>query len=588
MTKEYIEKNLLNKNKELNTNKRKQTNLSVEELYLIYHGIEAPLCGCGQKRKFYNFVKGYKDSCGLMCNSTLEIRREKTKKTNKERYGVEHVLQSPKIQEKIKKINLERHGTENPFQSPLVKEKIKKTNKEKYGVDHPSQSIEIREKTKKTNKEKYGVECPFQSKEIQEKIKKSNKEKYGVEYTLQDPEIREKIKKTNKEKYGTENVSQSKEIQEKIKKSNKEKYGVEYASQSLEVKEKTKQTNIERYGIECLFQSKEIQEKIKKNNKEKYGVEYPEQKHILNFDNINEEYIRLNFIKDDMFLFEDAILYFNIGETKLYRLKAKYNITESNLSTKPRLEDRINALFDGAFITNTKSIIKPLELDLYSEEFKFAIEYDGLMFHSSGLSAYGMFTDTDKRYHLNKTLKCQEKDIILFHIFENEWLNEGTRDIWISKINSILKRNKIIETNIIKEISIETSYIFIQENCLEQNIYNENIGLFYEDELVMVISLEEDIFKVVSKKHLDIINGKEILIDYIIEKYKRTFKTIINRRWYSEDYINFKPTYTEPNSFYFNKSLILETTHQENYRKIWDCGNIILEKEYIDEGIHRK
>ena len=399
---------------------------------------------------------------------------------------------------------------------------------------------------------------PFQRPDIKEKIKQTNIEKYNVEYTFQRPDIKEKIKATNLERYGSEITFQSEEIKEKIKATNLERYNTEYALQNPKIKEKIKATNIERYGSE--------------NHN---------QKHILNFDNLNEEHIRLNFIKDNMFLIEDAILYFNTSETKINKLKIEYNITESNLSTKPRLEDRINSLFDNAFITNTKSIIKPLELDLYSPEFKFAIEYDGLMFHSSGLSAYSMFTDTDKNYHLNKTLRCQEKGIILFHIFENEWLNESTRDIWISKINSILKRNKVIETSTIKEISIETSYIFIQENCLEQNLYNENIGLFYEDELVMVISLEEDIFKVVSKKHLDIVSGKEILIDYITKKYKRKFKTIINRRWYSEDHINYNKTYTEPNSFYFNKSLILETTYQENYRKIWDCGNIILERSGV-------
>ena len=527
--KEYIENNLLNKSGGL---KLKQTNLSIEKLYLIYHDIETPLCGCGQKRKFRTFIKGYWSSCGLMCDSTLEIRREKTKKTNIERYGVE-----------------------NPFQSNEIKEKIKNTNKERYGTENPSQNLDIKEKKKQTSLKNYGTENPFQSPKIKEKIKNTNKERYGVEFPSQSPKIKEKYKQTNIERYG-----------------------VEFPAQNPEIQEKTQKTNIERYGTEHPSQSDEIKEKYKQTNMERYGVEYTVQKHILNFDNLNEEYIRLNFIKDNMFLFEDAILYFNTSESKINKLKLEYNITESNLSTKPKLEDKLNILFDNVFITNTKSIISPLELDFYSPEFKFAIEYDGLMYHSSGESLYSKFNKPERpNYHLNKTLRCQEKGIILFHIFENEWLDESTRDIWISKINSMLKRNKVIEASIIKEISIEMAREFIKENCLEQNIYNENIGLFHEDELIMVISLEEDVFKIISKKHLDIINGKEILIDCIIEKYKRNFKTIINRRWYSWDYINYNKTHTEPNSFYFNKSLILETTHQENYRKIWDCGNIILE-----------
>ena len=465
MTKEYIEENLLNKLGGLIS--IRQINLSVEELYLIYYNIEAPLCGCGQKRKFNNFVKGYLDSCGMNCD----------------------------------------------FAKFAKKERFKKTNLEKYGEEHPSQNPDVKEKKKQTCLKNYGTESP---------------------------------------------------------------------SQNQDVKEKKKQTCLKNYGTENVSQNSEVQEKKKNTNMERYGFENYNQKHILNPNNLNEEYIRLNFIKDNMFLFGDIMNYFNVGETTIYNLKAKYNITESNLFNKIRLEDRINALFDNAFTTNTKSIIHPLELDLYSEEFKFAIEYNGLMYHSSGESLYSKFNKPEKpNYHLNKTLRCQEKDIILFHIFENEWLDESTRDIWISKINSILKRNKTIKTSTIKEISIEIAREFIQENCLEQNIYNENMGLFYEDELVMIISLEEDIFKVVSKKHLDIINGKEILIDYIIEKYKRNFKTIINRRWYSWDYINFKISYTEPNSFYFGKNPILEEDYKEGYRKIWDCGNIILERSMV-------
>ena len=513
MTREYIEENLITKTSELNPRKAKQTNLSIEELYLIYHNIEAPLCGCGQKRKFYNFVKGYWGSCRTKCNFSLKIKREKMKNTNIERYGVEFPLQKPEIQEKIKKTNKEKYGIENQSQRLEVKKKKIQTSLKNYRTENPSQSEEIKEKKKQTSLKNNGTANPFQSEEIKKRIKDINKERYGVEFPSQNPEIQEKTKNTNMERYGAGHSSQ---------------------------------------------------------------------KHILNFDNLNEEYIRLNFIKDSMFLIEDVMLYFNIGVITIYNLKSKYKITESNLSAKPKLEDRLNTLFNNTFITNTRSIIKPLELDLYSEEFKFAIEYDGLMYHSSGESIYSKFNKPEKPdYHLNKTLKCQEKDIILFHIFENEWINENTRDIWISKINSMLKRNKTIETNIIKEISIEIAKEFIQENCLEQNTYNENIGLFHEDELIMVISLEEDIFKVISKKHINTLNGKEILIDYITEKYKRKFKTIINRRWHSGDYINYNKSYTEPNSFYFNKSLILEDKHQENYRKIWDCGNIILETRMV-------
>ena len=94
MTKEYIENNLLNKNKGLDSNKRAQTNLSAEELYLIYHDIEVPLCGCGQKRKFHNFAKGYKEYCGMKCSFSLEKRLIKVQETFMKNYGVLNTMQS--------------------------------------------------------------------------------------------------------------------------------------------------------------------------------------------------------------------------------------------------------------------------------------------------------------------------------------------------------------------------------------------------------------------------------------------------------------------------------------------------------------
>ena len=60
-------------------------------------------------------------------------------------------------------------------------EKTKKTNLEKYGVEHASQSKEIREKVKKTCLERYGVEYVIQNEDIMNKFKNIMFERYGVE-----------------------------------------------------------------------------------------------------------------------------------------------------------------------------------------------------------------------------------------------------------------------------------------------------------------------------------------------------------------------------------------------------------------------
>ena len=144
--------------------------------------------------------------------------------------------------------------------------KLKKTNLDKYGVEHISQSQEIKDKHKKNNLDKYGVEYTFQVKEFQNKSKLTILNKYGVEHTFQVKEFKEKYKQTCLDKYGVEHISQSQEITDKIKQTNLDKYGVEHTFQVKEFQNKSKLTNIHKYGVEYPAQNAEISEKQSKNS----------------------------------------------------------------------------------------------------------------------------------------------------------------------------------------------------------------------------------------------------------------------------------------------------------------------------------
>ena len=117
--------------------------------------------------------------------------------------------------EKAKKTNLEKYGVEYTTQAKKVKDKIKETCLKKYGVEHISLIKEVKEKTKQTCLKKYGVNVPVKNKEIQEKIKKTNLEKYGVENYSQTITFKEKSKETCLERYGVEYSSQNPDISEK-------------------------------------------------------------------------------------------------------------------------------------------------------------------------------------------------------------------------------------------------------------------------------------------------------------------------------------------------------------------------------------
>ena len=223
--------------------------------------------------KFRNLIK-----FGALCKDCFYSKRtDITKKSNKEKYGVEFVSQVPEIRQRAEDTMLEKYGVKYTTQSKELFEKMKNNNMHKYGCEHVMQNNNFKQKIKETCLEKYGVEFVSQVPEIRQKIKETCLEKYGVECSFQREEIKQKIKETCLEKYGVEYATQSKEVQNKIRETCLEKYGVEYATQSKEVQNKIRETCLEKYGVENYFQSND--KKIKSINTclEKYGVENPSQ-----------------------------------------------------------------------------------------------------------------------------------------------------------------------------------------------------------------------------------------------------------------------------------------------------------------------
>ena len=218
--------------------------------------------------KFRNLIE-----FGALCrNCFYKKRTDITKKSNKEKYGVEYVSQVQEIRQKAEETMVEKYGVKYTTQSKELCEKMKNNNMDKYGVEFVSQVPEIIQKVKDTNKEKYGVECSFQREEIKKKAKNTIKERYGVEYATQSDIIQKKTIQTNLKKYGVEYATQSKKVQNKTKATNLEKYGVEYATQTDIVKEKTIQTNLTKYGVENPSQNENIKIKKEETCMKNYGV----------------------------------------------------------------------------------------------------------------------------------------------------------------------------------------------------------------------------------------------------------------------------------------------------------------------------
>lgn len=180
-------------------------NINIKNLSSNSHlkvNVKCDICGEEKEIKYREYINQNNIHNFDTCKKCSQI---KNKITNKEKYGVEFITQSKDIINKIKTTKIKKYGNLNNI------EKIKKTNFEKYGVEH----FGNRKQCKTTIKEKYGVENVSQNNEIRNQIETTNIEKYGFKNVFQSEEIKSKIINKNIEKLGVPYPMMSKIIKNK-------------------------------------------------------------------------------------------------------------------------------------------------------------------------------------------------------------------------------------------------------------------------------------------------------------------------------------------------------------------------------------
>jgi predicted nucleic acid-binding Zn ribbon protein len=279
---------------------------------------------------------------------------------------------------------------------------------------------------------------------------------------------------------------------------------------------------------------------------------------------------------------------------------------------------------------NVRGVISG-ELDIYVPEMKFAIEYDGLISHSYGPSKikHFNFRDIDPKYHTKKTQQCEQLGIDLWHIFENEYLDETKRKIWMSKINTKLGElsGKLGELNklgkarkvyarkcTIKEPSCSETREFFTRTHLQGNCSSTvKLGLYHDGVLVSCMTFrkhpkyEWEIARFSSTLNTVVVGAASKLLRHFERQYNpRSLMSFANRRWstgalYEKLGFDLVST-TAPNYFYFkeNENVLYprekfqkhklaeldgfnpQKTERQNmfnlgYRVIFDAGN----KKYL-------
>jgi hypothetical protein len=276
-------------------------------------------------------------------------------------------------------------------------------------------------------------------------------------------------------------------------------------------------------------------------------------------------------------------------------------------------EDEINnyisSLIDSKIILGSRSIIKPLELDIYIPDYNLAIEYNGIYWHSyCGQNKHTCKQQNDFNYcknrHLHKTKLCQTKGIQLFHIFENEWVNKTKQNIWKSIIQNTLGRSIQLEAedHTIKPVPKYDIKPFLEANHL-QGYCSSSIayGLYYNDDLISIMnfasskegidkSADWELMRFCNKLGYNVHGAASRLLKAFRADHTGSIKTYVNRRWSNGNLyrrLGFQEIGTSyPNSFYWkNKNpykLIPGFQNNSNpsqYNIIWDSGNYIFQLE---------
>jgi hypothetical protein len=445
------------------------------------------------------------------------------------------------------------------------------------------------------------VPCANKCEEHKEKVKVTNNIKYGSDVPFFDEVIKEKSKKTLLEKYNVDNIFKNKEY---IKEKTLLKHGVNHIAKLKSTKDKIINTNINRYGVSTPILKPENRHNVYNNRRELFFEKYKDlniingygSDIIIHCDKCNSEYVINRALLSHRYLItENPCTNCNpikqgvlISENMLREF-----ITDLGLSFKP----------------NDRSLINPLELDIYIESKKVSIEYNGLYWHSSKY--------VNSNYHLKKTELCNDKGIKLIHIFEDEWVYK--RDIVKSRIRNILGliENKIYARKCeIREVKTNEKTLFLNDNHIQGAVGSlVNIGLYYNDELVSLMCFskkrvilknkdEDDKYELIrfcNKLDTNVIGGASKLLSHFIKNYQpKEIISYADRRWSTGnlyDKLGFKfDNYSKPNFYYvindtrehrikyqkhkliqrgFDKNKTEDEIMSENgiYR-IYDCGTI--------------
>jgi len=324
--------------------------------------------------------------------------------------------------------------------------------------------------------------------------------------------------------------------------------------------------------------------------------------HILHKDELNKETFESKFIINGRFKFDLCCQYFNLSAPTIKAKKREFGITAVNDSNRHiqqnQVYDFLKEIYEGSIVSNTRSVIPNLEIDLYLPDQHLAIEYDGLKFHSTGYNYNGDMVVVDKYYHLDKTILCEERGIQLLHIFDIEWMS-NKRHIWKAMIRRLLNKVTVIDSDVCRVITdIKDIEQFLNENHIQGYAVSKyNYGLIYDNQLIAVMCFNESNTKTADYELVrycelcdyTVSGGAQKLLEAFRVTHSGTIVSYENRRWgqgrlLQELSFQRQVTY-EPEYYYFKTNDYMKLYTRHGFKKERLKGR----KDFIyDESLSEK
>jgi len=516
-----------------------------EKIYYYINRINIPnLCFCGQRTKFIGFKNGHRKTCGS--KECVVISRKNT--------------------------CIDKYGVDNPKKSKEIKDKEQYKIKEKWDGKHYMHNNDVKAKFNSTMDDRYGVKWAQQSNLISKKSIS----------TFSHNTDREDIIRTRANSNKDKSLDEKKLIDEKKKKTLEENWGSISLFNDYR-NEKIKESSMKKWGVDHHFKANTIAKKRidSYNNTQMKSLidSLPKEVSFIskkqNNNNTDTVFKLVCETCDKHFSINRQLMWFRINSNS--GVCVYCNPISSGKSNKElEVLDFIKSIYKEKIVSNARNIISK-ELDIYIPSLKIAFEFNGLYWHSDLFKT--------KSYHLDKSKECEDVDIQLIHIWEDDW--DYKKDIVKSIISYKLNKSDRIFARkcVIKEIK-DNSIVkkFLLDNHIQGFVGSRvKIGLFFEKELVSLISFGSlrkslghkssanrwELLRFCNKINTSVIGGASKLFNFFIKNYNpeyvMSYSDSSRGKGNLYDVLKFKRNHqTVPNYYWVIDGI---KTHRFNWRK---------------------